>query len=381
MTPASEQEIAETLRSANTGINFTGGATRSSAPTQDLVAMSTRGFSGIIDYEPGALTLVVRSGTPLGEVESVLDEAGQCLIFEPPRCNAILATSGESTIGGVIATNASGPRRVQWGACRDFVLGTRFVTGAGKILASGGRVMKNVTGYDVSGLLCGSHGSLGILTEISLKVLPQSRASATLSLASLGLTDALAALSAAMASPNEVTGAAYLPGSGSDDSRTLVRLEGLGHSVQQRSAALTGTLGAHGSIEVNNDHEHTVETWTAIRDARRFADVEGNVWRINVAADRTADLIRRLQGMADMDYMIDWAGALVWIATRMNGDIRDLVGDIKCSATLIRDSGSTTVAKFHHPGDGAARILRDVKSLFDPRSVLNPHIDLTGCPP
>ncbi len=340
--------------------------------------MSTRSCSGIIDYEPGALTLVARSGTPLGEIESALDEAGQCLMFEPPSYNVLLATTGESTIGGVVATNASGPRRVQWGACRDFVLGTRFVTGDGRVLASGGRVMKNVTGYDVSGLLCGSHGALGILTEIALKVLPQPRSSATLALSGLSLTDALAALSDAMATPYEVTGAAYLPVSGSEASRTLLRLEGLEPSVQERCTALAATLGSHGHVDVIDDHAESGVIWAGIRDVRRFADGGEHVWRINVAADRSADLIDRLQDGTDLDYMVDWAGALIWVATRMEGDIREGLGDIKCSATLIRGTGA--VARFHHPGEGAARILGGVKTLFDPRSVLNPHIDLTGCP-
>ncbi len=381
MTPTSEQEIADILRSANRGVGLSGGGTRAGDPPDDLLAISTRGFSGIIDYQPGTLTLVVRSGTPLSEVEAVLDESGQCLMFEPPRHNRIMSSTDESTIGGVIATNASGPRRVQWGSCRDFVLGTRFVTGNGRILSSGGRVMKNVTGYDLSGLLCGSQGSLAVLTEISIKVLPRSRSSATLAITGLGCADALKALSTAMATPHEITGAAYLPGAGPDDSRTLLRIEGLERSVRQRSAAIGAALTEFGAIDACNDHERNVELWSTIRDAEILAGQEGSLWRINTAADICGDLIVRLQGLIDMDYIVDWAGALLWVVTRHDGDIRDQIGDIPFSATLIRPAGALNIARFHPPMEGARKILCGIKHVFDPRNILNPHIDLTGSRP
>ena len=206
ITPDDEAELAETVAEAagaGTPLEIRGGGTRAGLgrPVQASRTLSTAGLSGITLYEPGALTLVVKAGTPMAEVEAALAAEGQMLPFEPIDHRALLGAQGEPTIGGVVACGVSGPRRIQAGACRDAMLGVRFVNGKGEVVKIGGRVMKNVTGYDLVKLMCGSHGTLGVLSEISFKVLPKPDAEATLVCSGLGPTAGVAALNAALASP------------------------------------------------------------------------------------------------------------------------------------------------------------------------------------
>ena len=207
LRPGSEAELAGLVRAARGPLAVGGGFTRGMVAEGEPLTVA--GLSGIELHEPGALTLVAKAGTPVAEVERALGEAGQRLAFEPMDLRALLGTTGEPTLGGVIATNASGPRRVQGGAARDFLLGRRFVDGTGMAVSNGGRVMKNVTGLDLARLLAGSHGTLGVITEVALKVLPAPEATLTLTLAGLDVARAVQALSAALSSPFEVTGAAH----------------------------------------------------------------------------------------------------------------------------------------------------------------------------
>ncbi|MEO1308582.1 MAG: FAD-binding protein, partial [Pseudomonadota bacterium] len=194
MTPQSEAELAEAVRSASGPLRVVGGGTRTFGEPALGDALSTAGLNGVSLYEPGALTIVAQAGTPLAEIEATLAAENQRLPFEPPDMRALLGTddaaaggTGLSTIGGAVAANASGPRRIQAGACRDSLIGVRFVDGSGDIIKNGGRVMKNVTGYDLVKLMAGSRGTLGVLTEVAFKVLPNVAAQATLS--ARGLSD------------------------------------------------------------------------------------------------------------------------------------------------------------------------------------------------
>ncbi|GIX12864.1 MAG: hypothetical protein KatS3mg118_0823 [Paracoccaceae bacterium] len=234
LRPGSEAELAEILKGANAPLRILGGGT--CAAVGNPVAgrpLSVAGLAGITLYEPGALTLVARAGTPLAEIEATLAAEGQMLAFEPPDWRRLMGSGGAATIGGTVAMNRSGPRRVAAGAARDMLLGLRFVTGTGSIVKSGGRVMKNVTGYDLARLVAGSHGTLGVITEVALKVLPRPEAAATLVLHGLDDARAVAAMTAALATPWEVSGAAHLPQGPWDGPATLLRLEG-------RAAALAG---------------------------------------------------------------------------------------------------------------------------------------------
>jgi glycolate oxidase FAD binding subunit len=246
LAPENEAELAEAVAEAagaGTPLEIRGGGTRAGLgrPVQASKTLSTAGLSGISLYEPGALTLVVKAGTPVAEVEAALAAEGQMLPFEPMDHRALLGTDGEPTIGGVVACGVSGPRRIQAGACRDAMLGVRFVNGRGEVVKSGGRVMKNVTGYDLTKLICGSYGTLGVLSEIAFKVLPKPEAEATLVCEGLGAADGVAALNAALASPFGITGAAHMGGDA--EGRSLVRIEGLAGSVAYNWLACWGPGG------------------------------------------------------------------------------------------------------------------------------------------
>ena len=208
-SPASETELAEIVAGGKDPLRITGGGTRGGA--RDGAPITVAGLSGITLYEPGALTLVAKAGTPVAEAEAALAAEGQRLPFEPMDHRGLLGTDGAPTLGGMVAANVSGPRRIQAGACRDSLIGVRFVTGEGEIVKNGGRVMKNVTGYDLVKLMAGSHGTLGILTEVSLKVLPAPAASATLVIDGLNVAGAIGAMSRRARISFRSLGAAHLP--------------------------------------------------------------------------------------------------------------------------------------------------------------------------
>lgn len=375
--PKSEEECASLVLD---GGNFEvqGGATRSIGRDDgnQRNKLSTKGMSGIIDYEPAEMVMIAKAGTPMFEIEKTLAEGGQRMIFEPLDYRELLGTKGEPTIGGVIATNASGPRRFVTGAARDSLLGARFVNGKGDIIKAGGRVMKNVTGLDLIKLLAGSWGTLAPMTEVTFKVVPQVETEATLAM--LGLSDekAAQAMAAAMATSCEVTGASHLPKSAAgyfeeftDKSVTLLRLEGFEKSVNFRIEKLQSVLSGFGEHLVLTN-EQTKSVWTAIRDVKPLSDrVEKPVWRISVAPMVGHKLIAEL-GADDAFY--DWQGGLVWL--RMNGPsdadrIRSKIFDLGGGhATLVRASAEQrqSEAIFQPENAAVAAISKRIREQFDP---------------
>ncbi len=235
LTPRDETELAEMIRSARGPLAVRGGGTRGAGAVGEV--LSTAGLRGVVLHEPAALTLVVRAGTPLAEVEAVLEGAGQRLGFEPWDARGLLGTAGEPTIGGVAAANVSGPRRVQSGAARDAMIGVRFVDGTGTVVANGGRVMKNVTGYDLVKLMAGARGALGVLTEIAFKVQAIPEAEATVVVPDATARAAVGRMARALGSPFDVSGAAHVAG------ETMLRVEGMAGSVAYRAEALRKLIG------------------------------------------------------------------------------------------------------------------------------------------
>jgi len=211
-TPTSESAIKDAVleaKAANAPLRIIAGGTRGQIgkPGEIAQALDISGLSGITRYEPGSLTLEAKAGTPLHEIEAALASEGQMLAFEPMDHRPLLGTTGEPTIGGVVACNISGPRRFLSGACRDYLLGVRFVDGQGRVIANGGRVMKNVTGLDLTKLACGAYGTLGILTEVALKVLPRLERAATLQFTNVTDDEAVRLFCRAVTTPVEVSGA------------------------------------------------------------------------------------------------------------------------------------------------------------------------------
>jgi glycolate oxidase FAD binding subunit len=320
---------------------------------------------GIELYEPGALTLVARAGTALEEVEAVLAREGQRLAFEPMDHRGLLGTAGTPTIGGVVAANVSGPRRVQVGACRDFLLGVRFVDGGGRIVKNGGRVMKNVTGYDLVKLMAGSYGTLGVLTEVALKVLPAPPSAATIALHGLDDAQAVRALSQALGSPFEISGAAHLPGKA-----TLLRIEGFAASVAYRAGRLAALLTPFGAAAVEDDPDAVAATWRDIRDVAAFHGREGDVWRLSVKPSDAPGIVAALRGV---EALYDWGGGLVWLlAPPGHGHaIRKAVDAKGGHATRVRGAWPEA---FHPLPAPVAALQAGLRQRFDPRGLLNPGL-------
>jgi glycolate oxidase FAD binding subunit len=288
----------------------------------------------------------------------------QRLPFEVPDLRGLLGTAGVSTLGGMVAANASGPRRLQAGACRDSLIGLRFVDGTGMAVKNGGRVMKNVTGYDLVKLLAGSHGTLGVLTEVSFKLLPVPAASATLVLRGLDDGSAVQAMAAALGSPFEVTGAAHWPGEG-----TFLRIEGFAGTVVYRSGRLARLLARFGSADML-DGEDTARQGQAIRDVAPFHGQPGDVWKLSVKPSDAPGLVARLGAEA---VLYDWGGGLVWVRTAPGTDLRARLGAFDGHATLIR--AHRPVAPVFQPQPAAlAALATALRRKFDPRGILNPGL-------
>lgn len=355
MRPSSELELADAVAGAAGPLLVRGGGTRTIGHADGEV-LETGGLSGVVLYEPAALTLVVRAGTPLAEVERVLAGERQRLAFEPPDWRRLLGGEGASTIGGVMAANASGPRRVQAGAARDALIGVRFVDGRGQVIRNGGRVMKNVTGYDLVKLMAGSRGALGVLTEVSLKLQALPEAEATLVVEGLGEEAGLQALRRALGSPFDVSGAARHSG------RSLVRVEGMAGSVAYRIGRLTALVGGEVSVI---EGAASARLWQEVRDVTPLADSRGEIWRIVTLPTAAAEVAAQLEGEA----IWDWGGGLIWICLEpgRGADVAAAVAG-RGHATLVRGASAPV---FPPEAPEVAALVAGLKAQFDPRGILN----------
>jgi len=362
MRPMTEGDLAEIIRTTQQPLHISGGGTRGIGQPRGT-ALQMGGLSGIRLYEPGALTLVAGAGASLAEAEAALATHNQRLPFEVPDMRGLLGTVGQTTLGGIVAANASGPRRVQAGACRDSLIGLRFVDGMGTIIKNGGRVMKNVTGYDLVKLLAGSWGTLGVLTEVAFKLLPVPETQTTLVLQGLSDAQAVEAMSAALGSPFEVSGAAHLPGQG-----TFLRLEGFVESVGYRAGRLGTELAAFGkSCETGPD------IWHQIRDVAPFHARQGDVWRLSVKPSDAPTIVARMAAAA---VYYDWGGGLIWALTEPGTDLRARIAPFVGHATLIRASAETKarIPTFQPEPKPIAALTAALRAKFDPRAILNPGV-------
>ncbi len=352
-------------------------------PVQAARSLSARNLAGITLYSPQELIVSARAGTTLPDLEAALAEGGQGLVAEPPDLSALLGTHGPQTIGGVVTTNLSGPRRVAWGATRDHVMGVRAVNGAGETIRSGGRVLKNVTGLDLCKLLSGSHGTLGVLTEVTLKVLPVAERSGSLVLAGLDAMAGVAALSAALCSPFGVSGAAWLPDAAAarvpalagQGSVALVRIEDFAPSVEYRLTQLVALLAPHGAAS-RLDYDESRAAWAAVRDAVPLEAAEGDaVWRVSVRPSAGPDVLAAVERAGGRGFM-DWGGGLVWIAGAPALHDAVMAAARAGSGTwmVLRGPEGMRAAVDVVPPEpeSLARITRRVKAAMDPHFILNP---------
>ena len=348
-------------------------------PLQMPHVLDLGAFAGIRDYEPAELVLTAGAATPLAEIEAALDGARQMLAFEPADWRVLLGTSDKAaTLGGVIACNLAGPRRIRQGAARDHFLGFHAVSGRGEAFKAGGRVVKNVTGYDLAKLMAGSYGTLAALTEISVKVLPRPEATRTVLLPGLDIGQALAAMTQALNSAHELTAAAHLPAeiASSGKAMTLARVEGPLPSVEARATALRRELASFGAAEILGD-DSSLTLWRGIRDVAPLAALtERAIWRLSLAPSAAPALIAALGRKLDLRYFLDWGGGLAWLAVPPAQDagaaiIRGAIGS--GHATLIRASDALRAAipVFQPQASEVAALSARVKESFDPKRLFN----------
>ena len=369
LQPQSENELAEVIAGANGPLSVRGGGTRVEPVAGEVLTADS--LSGIEIYEPGALTVVAKAGTTVNELSKTLAREGQQLAFEPPDFAANFTSGGNSTIGGVVASNSSGPRRIQAGAARDSLLGIRFVDGQGQITKNGGRVMKNVTGYDLSKLFAGSFGTLGVLTEVALKVLPIPETCATVRLEGLSPPEATKAMSSAMASPYDVSGAAHVRNAGQTDASTLLRIEGFERSVRHRAQMLIERLKEFAECEKILDYQSSVSTWAGVCNLDIFSGCKGSLWRVSVRPTDGPAVIDRVPAF---NSVMDWAGGLVWLEVEKGTNVRKLLTGIGGHATLIRGAGQESYLRFQPEPPAIEKLSRGLREKFDPRGILNPGL-------
>jgi len=379
--PENEAALVAALRETAEPLQIMGGGTRPIGNIAPAQILSTSRLQGITLYEPGAMTLVAKSGTTIEEIETVLTAEKQRLAFEPMDHRAILRTSGHPTLGGVIAANVSGPRRIQVGAARDFALGVTFVDGTGQVLSNGGRVMKNVTGYDLVKLMSGSWGTLGVLTEVALKVLPIAETQATLNVHVATWADAVACMSAALGTPFDVSGAATVQAKdGGFDS--LIRVEGFETSVQYRVTELTKRLAKFGAVDVVHD------PWVEVKDLSAWAALD-TVWRISLRPTDSLKLIALMQELNQergFHCQLDWGGGLIWLGLEavqiadaqaglaLHHALQTYVAQLGGHATLLTSNllRDQELRHFQPLGPAIERVSQTLREKFDPRGILNP---------
>jgi len=363
-------------------------------PTQATHGLDLSALTGITLYEPEELVLAARVGTPLIEIEETLAGRNQHLAFEPPDLGPLLGgEADDGSIGGVLACNLSGPRRLKSGAARDHFLGAAAVSGRGEGFKSGGRVVKNVTGYDLCKLLAGSYGTLAVMTDVTLKVLPRPEKTRTVLVFGQDDRQGLAVMSEALSSPLEVSGAAYLPASvaagsavkfvadagGSGQSVTALRLEGPGHSVTFRCEALRRDMTEIGAHEELHGHNSSL-LWREIRDVEPFvAYPERPVWRLSVPPGSAPQVTARIAGGEGAVFYYDWGGGLIWMALSDPSDsreeaVRSALFESGGHATLVRAAAEVRAATsvFQPLQPAMAMISERIKDSFDPQRILNP---------
>ncbi|WP_211110161.1 FAD-binding protein [Acuticoccus mangrovi] len=387
MTPRTAGEVRDAVAwavSAREPLRVIGGGTKASVapPIQTGHTLTLAGLSGIVAYEPEELVLTLKPGTPMAEVTAALDEANQMLAFEPPSFAPLLGSSGTATFGGTFGTNFAGPRRLTAGAVRDHMLGVEAVSGRGETFKAGGRVVKNVTGYDLARALAGSWGTLAVATLLTVKVLPRPETEATVVLDGLAAEAAVGAMAQAMGSSADVSGAAHLPADvaaivpDAKGAATLLRLEGFGPSVASRRAMLEGLLKSHGPRLL--EREASAALWPKVRDATPFVGTDGAVWRCSVAPTMGPRVAAALPTGSRV--MFDWAGGLLLVETPAVGDagaaaLREAIRRAGGGhATLLRAPPAVRAAvpTFQPTATGIAALAGRLRQAFDPEGILNP---------
>jgi glycolate oxidase FAD binding subunit len=396
LKPSDAKETAEAVawaaaEGASLGI-VAGGTKRAlGRPMKTDHVLDLSQLSGVIAYEPAELVLTARPGEPLASINAELEKNRQMFSFEPPDWRALLGAQGEPTLGGIIACNLAGSRRVRAGSARDYVLGFSAVNGFGDIWKAGGKVVKNVTGYDMGKLQAGAYGTLSALTELTLKVMPKPETACTIVLHGLEDEVAIGTLAKALNSPFEVSGAVHLPPAVARRSRivavgagqgaaTAMRLEGPRPSVAYRADALEKLVGRGARL----DETETQAFWSEVGAVQPLLEPGARVvWRLcptPSAAPSVAHSIRK--ALPSAEFYFDWGGGLIWLSldageARGDGAAAIVRGALKPGgghATLIvaPEAVRASTPVFEPLDAAAAALTARVKRGFDPRGILNP---------
>jgi glycolate oxidase FAD binding subunit len=396
LKPRDAAEVEEAVRWALAGdktLELVGRGTKRSIgrAAQWDATLDLSGLSGITLYEPAELVLSAKAGTSLAEIEQRVAANGQELAFEPMDYGPLLGmAAGAGTIGGALAANLSGPRRIKAGSARDHFLGVNAVSGRGEAFKSGGRVVKNVTGYDLCKLLAGSWGTLAAMTEVTIKTLPRAETEETILVLDLDETTAGKVMAAVMGSYADASAAAHLSRAvaariaetiAARGAVTAFRLEGVAPSVAHRRGVLEKLIAPFGALGALGQAASR-EFWRSIRDVAPYAAAgpagERDVWRISTAPSRGTEIGHTLAEEAQAEILYDWAGGLIWAALPPSGDagaglVRSIVAAVGGHATLVRAPAAVraAVAVFAPEAPGLAALTRRVCAGFDPRGVLN----------
>lgn len=362
LAPGSAAELAELLSADDRPVEPIGlGSKRAIGRPVDAQGLMLDALSGVVDYRPAELVLTAQAATPLDEIDALLAGNGQRLAFEPPNLGPLLGTDRRASIGGVLAANLAGSRRLTAGAARDHLLGVAAVNGRGQSFRAGGKVVKNVTGYDLPKLLAGSWGTLAVMTEVTLKVVPRAEAETTLIVPDADLAAGVALMSRVLGGAHEVSSAGFDPWRG-----VALRLEGLAVSVAARLEGLLPELGGAGIETLEADASRSF--WQQLAGAAGLADWPV-VWRLSVPP---SDAPRVIEAIAPERYQIDWGGGLIWAAfgtvdaERVRGSLRE------GHATLFKAPADTRTCRWQSPSPALADALERIRMAFDPDRRLNP---------
>ena len=398
------KDITEALRWARDGDRaleiFAGGSKRAiGRPVKNAHRLCVKALDGILLYQPEELVISARAATPMSEISATLAAKGQRLAFEPPDWGALFSdgTRRGDTIGGIIGGNLSGPRRIAAGAARDHVLGFQAISGRGVGFQAGGRVVKNVTGYDLPKLMAGSWGTLAVLHEITLKTMPAPESVQSLFLHGLDDSVAVQVMERALSQNHGVNGAAHLPAQAArywpelnaQETLTALRVEGPARAAAAAISEL-GKLFESATRLTAIDHETSVQFWKSIRDVELFAAHSGEspppppLWRILSPPSLAASVAAQLSvALEDMIYFMDWGGGLIWLTHEAQDEesfvqkadhIRNICVDNGAEAVLIRADGAARerIGFFPPLAQPMAALTARIKQAFDPKAILNP---------
>ena len=370
-TEAQIVDFVRTARADRTPFEIVAGGTRRAVgrPLGDLPQLDVSGLTGIMKYEPEELILTAAPSTPLSEITAVLAQKGQRLGFDPADWSRLLSSNGVATLAGAMSCDASGSGRLRHGGARDSLLGFAAVNGLGEAFRGGGKVVKNVTGFDLPKLVCGAYGTLVVLTELTFRVYPKPSQSAVLCLADVTPEIGFAALRKIALSALEPAGLAYLPAAMMPDvgqGAALIKLEGAAEPLREKIAMAHGLLGAHANrIEA--------DPFGAIGCGEPFADVAGDVWRVMIASSDAPRVARELNVQ---HWLGDLSGGLIWLAAAPTeaARIRNIASAHQGQAMLLRAAPESRAALgLYAPQQPAlAALAKSVKAAFDPLGLFNP---------